>query len=81
MAWYEFQWTNEIIEHLAEHGITPEDFEYVVSNPDRRAKSRSSGRPMALGETPDGRFIVCVFEWIDDMTIEPVTGYEPDNES
>ena len=33
MPYYEFQWTDEIINHLAEHGVSPEDFEEVVSNP------------------------------------------------
>ena len=74
--WYEFQWTAEIIEHLAQHGITPDDFEEVVSNADVESVSRSSGRPLVRGYTADGRRIACVYEWIDDMTIEPVTAYE-----
>jgi hypothetical protein len=38
--------------------------------------SRSSGRPVRFGFTPDGRYIAVVFEWIDDVTVLPVTGYE-----
>lgn len=28
-----FQWTAEIIEHLAEHDVSPNDFEHVVQKP------------------------------------------------
>ena len=43
MAWFVFVWSDDIIEHIAEHGITPEDFEAVVLNPVRQGTSRSSG--------------------------------------
>ena len=33
MPYYEFVWTDEIIEHLAEHGVGPKDFEAAVMNP------------------------------------------------
>jgi hypothetical protein len=32
MAYYFYVWKPEIIEHLAEHGVTPDEFEEVVSN-------------------------------------------------
>ena len=38
--------------------------------------SRSSGRPCCWGETSDGRHLFCVYEFLDDMTIIPVTAYE-----
>ncbi len=47
MAHFEFQWTDEIVDHLAEHNVQPEEFEEIVSFPDRRANSRSSGSPLA----------------------------------
>jgi hypothetical protein len=61
---------------VAEHGVEPEEFEEVVSYPDRRGLSRSSKRPCCWGELPDGRFIICVYEFIDEITILPVTAYE-----
>ena len=73
MAYYEFIWSDEITEHLAEHGISPDDFEFVVSNPELRDRSRTTKRPCCFGETPDGRFIFCVYEFLDDATIIPVT--------
>jgi hypothetical protein len=76
MAFFNFLWTDEIVEHLAEHGVTQDDFEHVVSNPTRRGTSRSSGLPVAWGHTEDGRYILAVYEELDDGTILPVTAYE-----
>jgi hypothetical protein len=32
MAYFEFLWIEETIEHIAEHGVSPDDFEYVSAN-------------------------------------------------
>jgi len=76
MAFFSFIWTDEIVAHIAEHGISQDDFEQVVSNPVRRGTSRSSGLPAAWGYTEDGRYIMAVYEEIDDITILPVTAFE-----
>ena len=54
MPWYLFQWDPETEEHLAEHGVTSEEFEEVVCNPDAVGESRSTGRPIAFGYTCTG---------------------------
>ena len=38
--------------------------------------SRSSGLPAVWGYTPDGRYIMAVYEELDETTILPVTAYE-----
>ena len=76
MPFYFFASTDEVIEHLAEHDLTPDDFERVVCNPDKVRPSRSSGLPSAFGYTEDGRHIIAVYKHLDDMTILPVTAYE-----
>ena len=76
MPYFDFIWTEEIITHLAEHDISPEDFEEVVCNPFRKGRSRSSGRRAAWGNTSDGRYIIAVYEEIDALTLLPVTAYE-----
>jgi hypothetical protein len=76
MPYHFFVWTPEIVDHLAEHDVTPDDFEEVVNNPDSEDVSRSSGNPVAFGSTSDGRYICCVFRRVDKDTIEPVTAYE-----
>ena len=75
--YFEFLWTDEILEHLAEHDITPEDFEDVVEHPEGRDTRASSGSPAAFGETADGRFIFCAYDLLDDgITVIPRTDYE-----
>ncbi len=75
MPYYEFLWTDEIVRHIAEHGVSQEDFEHVVCSPSSEGYSRSSGLPAAWGHTPDGRYIMAVYEELDEVTILPVTAY------
>ena len=75
MPWYQYIWSEEAIEHLDQHGISPEDFEHVVANAKAKLKSRSSGLPGVKGYTADGRYIIAIFEKVDDVTVVPVTAY------
>ena len=76
MPYFEFLWTGDIVRHLAEHGISQDDFEHVVCNPSSRGYSRSSGLPAAWGHTTDGRYVMAVYEELDEVTILPVTAYK-----
>jgi hypothetical protein len=76
MPYFDFIWTEEIIAHLAEHDISPDDFEWVVMNPVSTGNSRSTGDPAVWGYTQDGRFIIAVYQKIDFTTVVPVTAYE-----
>ena len=49
MPYYDFVWSDDLVAHIAEHDLTPEDFEEVICNPTRVGTSRSSGSPAALG--------------------------------
>ncbi|HET6881970.1 MAG TPA: hypothetical protein VFI31_17520 [Pirellulales bacterium] len=71
-----YLWTDEIIAHLAEHDVTPEDFEFVLDHPIKQGKSDSSGRPCVWGYTEHGRHLIAVYQRLDDLTILPVTAYE-----
>ena len=62
--------------HIAEHGITKEEAEEVLLNPLTMKRSRSSGRPIALGFTSTGKSIAVVFDFVDQETVYPVTAYE-----
>ncbi len=64
------------VQHIAEHGITKDEVEQVLENPEGIESSRSSGRPIAFGETSTGRIIAVVYEEIDQDTVYPVTAYE-----
>ena len=52
------------------------DFVWTVCHPQSKGYSRSSGLPAAWGYTHDGRYLIAVYEELDDMTILPVTAYE-----
>ena len=75
-----FMSSDPTIEHLAAHGVTPDEFEIVVQNPDSTGISRSTGRPYAVAIMDDGRELICFYELLDSMTVEPITAYELDEE-
>ncbi len=64
------------VRHIAENDLTKEDVEDVLTHPTSEGKSRSSGRAVAWGYTSDGRYIIVVYDEIDEDTIRPVTAYE-----
>lgn len=76
MPFLNFFWTDDSVDHIAEHGISQEDFEHVVCHPTSKGFSRSSRLPAAWGHTADGRYIVVIYEELDEMTVLPVTAYE-----
>ncbi|MDZ4659748.1 MAG: hypothetical protein SH868_19410 [Bythopirellula sp.] len=75
MPHYDFLWNDEIIDHIAQHGVTPEEFECVVRNPQRLETSESSGLPIAFGPDSAGEIIACVYDVHQEITVIPVTAY------
>jgi uncharacterized DUF497 family protein len=67
---------DENVEHIEEHGLTIEDVEFVLENFHSEGESRSSQRPCVFGYTPDGVYIIVVYDEIDEDTVYPVTAYE-----
>lgn len=65
-------------EHVEQHGLTAEDVEHVLGNPESESISRSSNLPCCFGYTQDGTYIIVVYEWVDALTVYPVTAYEVD---
>ncbi len=79
MANVDFFWTwepGDNVEHIAEHGLTPEDVENAHDTVETFAVSRSSGRSAFRGLAIDGRHIFVVYEEIDATTWYVVTAYE-----
>ncbi|MBI3462524.1 MAG: hypothetical protein HY000_05610 [Planctomycetes bacterium] len=77
--WQHIIWNEEPggnVEHVEEHGLIVEDVEHLLALYETEATSRSSGQPCVFGYTPDGTYIIVVFEVIDEDTIYPVTAYE-----
>jgi uncharacterized DUF497 family protein len=53
-----------------------EDVEQVLNNPNCEGVSRSTGLPVVWGYTSDDRFILVVYEEVDEETIRVITAYE-----
>lgn len=58
----EYRWNRWNVQHIAEHGIVPEDAEYVMN----RARSpypryEGDGRYRAIGRRADGTYMQVVF--------------------
>ncbi len=60
------------------HGLTVEEVEFVLAGPEYEDVSRSTGNPVAFGFTPDGTYIMVVYEEVDEYIINPITAYEVD---
>ena len=64
------------VEHIAEHDLTMEDVEHVLTHPTLEGASRATGLPVVWGYTPDDRYVIVVYEAIDKDTIRDMTAYE-----
>ena len=64
------------VEHIAEHDLTADDVEHVLRNPSDAGTSRSTGFPTVWGYTPDGRFIIVVYETVTENALRVITAYE-----
>ena len=81
MSFYRVLWDAEDdpegnVAHIAEHGLSLEDVEVVLARPDSEGISRSSGVPVVWGYTPDDKYIIVVYDQIDEDTIRVTTAYE-----
>lgn len=76
MPYFHFLWTPDIEDHVAQHGITVEEFEEAVMNPLSTTVSESTGLPACFAWTATGKFIFCVYEELNDLLVIPVTAYE-----
>ena len=56
--------------------MTKEDVEHVLRNAVDADISRSSGQPVAFGDTADGRHLMVVFEIIGENAVYPITAFE-----
>jgi hypothetical protein len=64
------------VEHIAEHALTPAEVEAVICDPMEKTASRTTGRPVITGYTPDGRLVLVIYEEVDEIAVYPVTAYE-----
>jgi uncharacterized DUF497 family protein len=76
MKIYELVWPQDRIDHIARHGVTPEEVEEICFGPAfvQRAKSHG-GNPAyyVLGQTESGRYLFCVVIQFPDGRGYPIT--------
>ena len=70
------------VEHVAEHGLTPEEVDEILQDDSLpTASSHSTGRPCKFGYTSTGKYIIVVYERTEEnnvVVIRPLTAYEVD---
>ncbi len=79
MTWTRIIWDSSPggnVEHVEEHGLEPEEVDQVLLAHESSGTSQTTGRPCVFGYTSDGRYVIVVYEEIDDDTIIPWTAYE-----
>jgi hypothetical protein len=52
-----FRWIEWNVEHIAEHGVTPEEAEWVARHPVAGFLRKQRGGYLAWGQTPAGRWL------------------------
>jgi uncharacterized DUF497 family protein len=75
----ELIWPEDRIEHIARHGVTPEEVEEVCFGKSfvRRAKSEGENPVYYVqGQTDAGRYLLCVIIQFPDGNGYPVTARE-----
>lgn len=69
-------WTEERVEHIAAHNITPDEFEEVCFGQSLVLRTSALGKNQAyhvLGQTADGHYLFCVLIHFPDGNAFPVT--------
>ena len=75
----ELIWPRERIEHIARHGVTPEEVEEVCFGKSLVLRAKAEGKnPVyyVLGRTKVGRYLFCVVIQFPDSNGYPVTARE-----
>jgi uncharacterized DUF497 family protein len=59
---YEFRWNEWNVQHIAEHGVRPEEVEYLVRRPHRGFPRAIGGKKsLVQGRTGEGRYLQAIY--------------------
>jgi uncharacterized DUF497 family protein len=76
-----FEWDDDNVGHIAEHGVTPDEAEEVFADPRRRGLPAYDTLPErrlgVIGETYDGRLLVVIYTHRNRL-IRVITVRRPD---
>lgn len=68
------------VQHIAEHGVTIEEVEEVLADPDSSTEvdARRPDRSVTFGQTLESRYLAVVWETAldDPLTIYPITAFD-----
>ena len=73
-----FEWDEDNIRHIAEHGVTPDEAEQVLFNDPTEAVLQiheGEERHHQFGVTDEGRCLVVVTTWRSESVLRVVTSY------
>lgn len=70
-----FHWSDETIDHVEQHGVTQQEFELTVNDPDVLDETLRTGLPRAKRWFGD-RWIVAIYRPLTPVDIEPVTAFQ-----
>jgi hypothetical protein len=76
MEFDDYKWPDAQVEHIAEHGVTPEEFEEVCDGKSLFIRVPSEGEnPVyyVLGQTAAGRYLFCIVIRFPDGNGYPVS--------
>lgn len=78
VAEVEFEWDDDNLDHLARHGITPEEVEELFEGPvvRRRGGTDAPDRFRVLGRTAAGRYLAMVYQERARGVVRPFTGWD-----
>ena len=72
-----FEWNNKNIEHIAKHGVLPEEAEEIFVGKIFYRKTREN-KYLAFGQTVEGRYLLIVFALKRTKTICMITARDMD---
>jgi hypothetical protein len=73
----DLEWTLEGIDHIAQHDVTPEEVEEVLSSAPVFKRGRA-GVYEAWGQTESGRYLLVIFRYLGHNRAWPITARDMD---
>lgn len=66
-------WDDYRIEHVAEHGVEPEEVREVCEDSLHWARRQGRNRYRLYGQTAEGRYLFVVLEHVESTIFKPIT--------
>ena len=67
-----FEWDEQNLEHIARHGVDPDEAEAILDNHPLLLRS-ADGKYLAYGQTDEGRYLLVVFVRKSGPTVRVIT--------